>query len=97
VGQIGKEGFGFVDLFRTSGRIFAKHSGVIAAIGFGIYLPIEAVLAALVPEATGLKDAFEIMQVEALFEILFGTMAAVVVMRLTANEINGDSTRFGDV
>lgn len=97
MGEIGKEGFGFADLFRTSGRIFKKHFGTIAAIGFGIYLPIEAVLAAIVPEATGIKDAFEIMQVEALFEILLGTVAALVVMRLTANEINRESTRFGEV
>jgi hypothetical protein len=96
--DIGKSDFGFRDLFRHSTRIFIQHLRPIALVGFAIYLPIESLMVAIAPsDVAGLKDQFEIMQVEALFELLLGTVAALVVIRLTANEISGDSTRFGDV
>src|SRR5688572_8123382 len=71
---------------------------MIALIGFGIYLPIEVFMSRIAPaDVAGFKDQFEVLQVELIFELLFGMMASIFVVRLTANTIDGESTRFGDV
>lgn len=95
--DLGKRDFGFRDVFGISWRIFVQHFRTVAIAGFGVYLPIEAFMAWVAPPVAGIKDQFEIMQVESLFEILFGTIAAVIVIRLTANAIDREPTSLAEV
>ncbi len=96
--DIRREDFGLRDVLGTSARIYGKHFGPIAMVGLAIYLPIEAFMAWIAPASTGgFQSQFEVMEVEGIFDLLFGIIAALIVIRLTANAMDGGSTALADV
>ena len=96
--DITRRDFGFGDVFRISTRIYTEHFGKIAMIGIGIYLPIKALMAYLAPpDVSGVRDQFEVYMAEGIFDLLFGSIALLLVIRLTANAIDGAPTTLSHV
>lgn len=79
-------------------RLFGRHIGTFGPLAFLAYLPIELVAYRVSADET---DPVQIyitrLQVGGLLHLLIGMVAVILVVRLTANAVDGAPTSFGAV
>lgn len=79
-------------------RLFGRHAATFVPLAFLAYVPIELVAYRV---SAGEKDPLQSyitrLQVGSLLHLLIGMVPVILVIRLTANAVDGEPTRFGAV